>query len=98
MVKPTFTIWLAVRAVRTERLERRGAVVPVAVTGMYDVMRKGSYLLRPGYDVTVYVERPIPTAGLRDDEIPALAAEVQRVVAARVDDYWREKAARGRTR
>jgi 1-acyl-sn-glycerol-3-phosphate acyltransferase len=73
-------------------------VVPVAVTGMYDVMRKGSYLLRPGYDVTVYVERPIPTAGLRDDEIPALAAEVQRVVAARVDDYWREKAARGRTR
>ena len=73
-------------------------IVPVAVTGMYDVMRKGSYLLRPGYDVTVYVERPIPTAGLRDDEIPALAAEVQRVVAARVDAYWREKAERGGAR
>jgi len=73
-------------------------IVPVAVTGMYDVMRKGSYLLRPGYEVTVYVERPIPTAGVRDDEIPALAAEVQRVVAARVDAYWREKAARGRAR
>lgn len=69
-------------------------IVPVAVTGMYDVMRKGSYLLRPGHTVTVYVEKPIPTAGLRDDEIPALAAEAQRVVAARVDAYWRDKAER----
>ncbi len=69
-------------------------IVPVAVTGMYEVMRKGSYLLRPGHTVTVYVEKPIPTDGLRDDEIPALAAEVQRVVAARVDAYWRDKAER----
>lgn len=69
-------------------------IVPVAVTGMYEVMRKGSYLLRPGHTVTVYVEKPIPTAGLRDDEIPALAVEVQRVVAARVDAYWREKSER----
>jgi 1-acyl-sn-glycerol-3-phosphate acyltransferase len=74
-------------------------IVPVAVTGMYEVMRKGSYLLRPGRAVTVYVEKPIPTRGLRDDEIPALAAEAQRVVAARVDAYWREKAERlGRSR
>lgn len=69
-------------------------IVPVAVTGMYEVMRKGSYLLRPGHTVTVYVEKPIPTIGLRDDEIPALAAEAQRVVAARVDAYWRDKAER----
>ncbi len=69
-------------------------IVPVAVTGMYEVMRKGSYLLRPGRDVTVYVEKPIPTLGLSDDEIPALAAKTQRVVAARVDAYWRDKADR----
>ena len=68
------------------------------MTGMYEVMRKGSYLLRPGHTVTVHVERPIPTAGLRDDEVPALAAEVQRVVAARIDTYWREKAERGAAR
>ena len=69
-------------------------IAPVAVTGMYEVMRKGSYLLRPGHTVTVYVEKPIPTAGLRDDEIPALAAEVERVVRERVDAYWRDKAER----
>lgn len=69
-------------------------IVPVAVTGMYEVMRKGSYLLRPGHTVTVYVEKPIPTIGLRDDEIPALSVEAQRVVSARVDAYWREKAER----
>jgi 1-acyl-sn-glycerol-3-phosphate acyltransferase len=34
-------------------------IVPVTVTGMYRVMRKGSYLLRPGYDVTVYCDEPI---------------------------------------
>lgn len=64
-------------------------VVPVAVTGMYNVLRKGSALMRPGWDVTVYVERPIPTAHLRDDEIPALAEQVRQVAAARVDRYWR---------
>jgi 1-acyl-sn-glycerol-3-phosphate acyltransferase len=66
-------------------------IVPVTVTGMYDVMRKGSWVIRPGQKVTVYCDKPIPTAGLTDDELPALAAEVQRVVAARIDAYWLEK-------
>ena len=64
-------------------------IVPVAVTGMYRVMRKGSWLIRPGYTVTVYVEKPIPTAGLTDAEIPALAEQVREVIASRVDAYWR---------
>ena len=38
-------------------------IVPVTVTGMYRVMRKGSYLIRPGYDVTVYCDAPIETRG-----------------------------------
>lgn len=63
-------------------------IVPVSVTGMYDVMRKGSLLIRPGYDVTVYYDQPIETAGLTESEIPDLMRRVHGVIAGRVDAYW----------
>jgi 1-acyl-sn-glycerol-3-phosphate acyltransferase len=69
-------------------------IVPVAVTGAFDMMRAGSLVIRPGNDITVYCEKPIPTAGLSDDEIPALAARVREAVASRVDAYWAEREAR----
>lgn len=65
-------------------------IAPVSVTGMYRVMRKGSWLIRPGHTVTVFVDAPIPTAGLPDAAIPELADRVREVVAGRVDAYWRE--------
>ena len=37
-------------------------VVPVTVTGAFDLMRKGSAMLRPGHELTVYVDDPIETA------------------------------------
>jgi 1-acyl-sn-glycerol-3-phosphate acyltransferase len=64
-------------------------IVPVAVTGMYRVMRKGSWLIRPGHDVTVYVDAPIPTQGIPDSGIPELAEHVRSVISARVDAYWK---------
>lgn len=64
-------------------------IAPVAVTGMYRVMRKGSWLIRPGYNVTVYVDAPIETAGIPDSGIPALAEHVREVIRTRVDAYWR---------
>ena len=67
-------------------------IVPVAVTGSFDLMRPGSFVLRPGNEITVYCEEPIPTEGLSEDDVPALADEVRRVVAARVDAYWDERA------
>ncbi len=67
-------------------------IAPVAVTGMYRVNRKGSWLIRPGHTVTVYVDAPIPTAGLPDAAIPELAERVRSVIARRVDDYWRGSA------
>lgn len=67
-------------------------IAPVAVTGMYRVMRKGSWLIRPGHEVTVYVDAPIPTAGLPDAAIPELAERVREVMAARIDAYWRQNA------
>jgi 1-acyl-sn-glycerol-3-phosphate acyltransferase len=65
-------------------------VVPVAVTGMYEVLRKGSWLLRPGHRVTVHVLAPIATAGLADDELDALAETCRRRIADKVDAYWTE--------
>ncbi len=64
-------------------------IAPVTVTGMYRVMRKGSWVIRPGQEVTVYVDAPIETAHLTDDEIPDLAQRVHDVVSGRVDAYWR---------
>ena len=66
-------------------------IVPVAVTGMYEVMRKGSLLLRPFQTVTVIYDQPIPTAGLTDDEIPDLVAHVEAVLSDHVDAYWAQK-------
>ena len=66
-------------------------VCPVAVTGAFDLMRKGSLVLRTGHDLTVYVDDPIETKGLPDSAIPELTDHVRSIVAGHVDDYWREK-------
>ncbi len=66
-------------------------VCPVAVTGAYDLMRKGSMMIHPGQELTVYVDDPVETAGLPDSAIPELAEHVRSAVAERVDDYWRER-------
>lgn len=63
-------------------------IVPVAVTGMYEVLRKGSWLLRPGHTVTVHILAPIPTEGLADEALPELADEVRRRIADKVDAHW----------
>lgn len=66
-------------------------VVPVAVTGAYELMHKGSWVIRPGQELTVWVDKPIPTVGLDDEQVVALAEKTQKIVAARVDAYWRER-------
>jgi 1-acyl-sn-glycerol-3-phosphate acyltransferase len=63
-------------------------VVPVAVTGWYEVMRKGSTRVRRGDDVTVWVDEPVETKGLRRRDVRALADRVHATVARRVDAYW----------
>jgi 1-acyl-sn-glycerol-3-phosphate acyltransferase len=65
-------------------------IVPVTVTGMYRVMRKGSYLIRPGQEVTVYCDEPIETRGLTRRDVPQLVERVRAVMSARLDAYWRE--------
>ena len=45
-------------------------------------------MMRPGWQVTVYVEEPIETEGMSDADIPELARRVQEVVTRRVDRWW----------
>jgi 1-acyl-sn-glycerol-3-phosphate acyltransferase len=66
-------------------------IVPVAVTGMQEVMRPGSWVIRPGHQVTVYCERPVETARRKVVEARAVADEVRAPIAARVDAYWKER-------
>jgi 1-acyl-sn-glycerol-3-phosphate acyltransferase len=65
-------------------------IVPVTVTGMYRVMRKGSLLIRPGYDVTVYCDAPIEVAGNTGRrQLRETMQRVRDVMTARLDGYWR---------
>ena len=68
-------------------------IVPTTVTGMYDVMHKGSLLIRPGNEVTVYCDAPIDFAGLNDDEVLEAMDAVRAKMVERVNGYFDQKAA-----
>jgi 1-acyl-sn-glycerol-3-phosphate acyltransferase len=63
-------------------------IVPVSVTGSFELMRAGSLMLRPGADITVYCDKPVETAGRDPEEV---MNEVREVISARVDSYWKSK-------
>jgi 1-acyl-sn-glycerol-3-phosphate acyltransferase len=63
-------------------------IVPVAVTGMFEVMRKGEPFIHPGRRVTVYLDRPVETQGVSKADLPELVRQVQRTVSERVDAYY----------
>jgi 1-acyl-sn-glycerol-3-phosphate acyltransferase len=69
-------------------------IVPVTVTGMFEVLRKGEPYIVPGHKVTVYVDKPVPTAGVPAEEFPTLVEHVRQVVKRRVDDYYATRNAR----
>lgn len=66
-------------------------IVPVSVTGMFEVLPKGSWLIRPGQDVTVHCLAPVLTVGLRNEEIPGLVRQVQASIAAPIQAYYQER-------
>jgi 1-acyl-sn-glycerol-3-phosphate acyltransferase len=63
-------------------------IVPVAITGMFEVMHKGAPYINPGHRVDVYYEKPIPTKGVPKNKIHEIVAETRRVIAARVDAFY----------
>jgi 1-acyl-sn-glycerol-3-phosphate acyltransferase len=70
-------------------IEAQVPIVPVAVRGGRDAMRKGSAFIRPVH-VSVRIGTPIPTAGLtiddRDDLIKRVRGEVQKLLEE--DPVW----------
>jgi 1-acyl-sn-glycerol-3-phosphate acyltransferase len=54
-------------------------VVPLVFIGSRTLMPMGSFLMRPGPMKAVYL-KPIPTAGLRTEDLPALREQVYRVM------------------
>ena len=65
-------------------------IVPVTVTGTYEVMQKGSLVLRPFQTITVHYGAPIEATGVHDDDLDALVAEVHAAMSAPLDAYWAE--------
>jgi 1-acyl-sn-glycerol-3-phosphate acyltransferase len=63
-------------------------VVPVAVTGLYEVLHKGSFVIRPGKEIVVHVEEPIPTDGMTVEDVPALRDQVRDVISTKVEAHW----------
>jgi 1-acyl-sn-glycerol-3-phosphate acyltransferase len=51
-------------------------IVPIAVRGMFEVNRKGSFLFHPGRTVDVFVGPQFDTVGLDEQELYALAERV----------------------
>ena len=60
---------------------------------MFDVLRTGSWLMRPG-DITVYCEEPIITEGFPREDIPDLTERIRATIAARVDEHRRSQGVR----
>jgi 1-acyl-sn-glycerol-3-phosphate acyltransferase len=65
-------------------IEAQAPVVPVAIQGGRDAMRKGSAFVRP-VNVSVRIGRPVPTAGLTLDDRDALIAQVRGEVKKLLD-------------
>jgi len=65
-------------------IEAQAPIVPVAVRGGRDAMRKGSVLVRP-VDVRIRIGPPIPTAGLTLADRDSLIARVRGEIQALLD-------------
>ncbi len=68
-------------------IEQQLPIVPVAVTGLYEVMHKGSLIIRSGNEITVYAEEPIETAGMSVEDLPALRDRARDAISARVETH-----------
>lgn len=55
-------------------------IVPVTILGSRQVLPKNSIIFRPG-PIDMYVDKPIPTAGLKDEDLEGLMREVRAAIA-----------------
>ena len=66
-------------------LATRLPVVPVTIVGARQVLPRDSIIFRPG-PVDMYVDAPIPTAGLTDEDLPALMRAVSEAMSAHFEE------------
>lgn len=65
-------------------------IVPVTILGSRQVLPKNSIIFRPG-PVDMYVDKPIPTAGLGDEDLEELMREVRAAIARHfIEEYGRD--------
>lgn len=69
-------------------------VVPVAVTGMTEVLATGSWIMRPFQEVTVHVMAPVQTAGASREDVPKIAEQVRERIVEKVDAYYAAREAK----
>lgn len=62
-------------------------IVPITVAGAFDVMRKGSLVIRPFRTITVYIDKPIETAGINDDELDEVRAQTHAIISSRLVNH-----------
>ncbi len=74
----------------------RVPVVPIALTGMYDVLRTGRFRFVPGVDVHVEVMSPMRTDALAREDVPGFTRSVRDRIADRVDAWLQDPARRDR--
>ena len=63
-------------------------IVPVTVTGTYEVMQRGAWSCDPLNPSQCITARPIPTQGVSDEELPELIQKVHDAMSAPLDAYW----------
>ena len=61
-------------------------VVPIVAHGVYEVNHKGTWLLRPGRTIEVYIGPQIETSELTEEQVPTLTARFQGAMASFVAD------------
>jgi 1-acyl-sn-glycerol-3-phosphate acyltransferase len=69
-------------------IKAQAPVVPVAISGARNAMRKGSPIIRP-VDITVAFGEPIPTAGLTLDDRDVLVQRTRDAVAGLLEESAR---------
>jgi len=60
-------------------------VVPISLTGVYDVLPKGKYLVHPGRKVKMKIGKPVDLSRYNEDEHPQAIEDVRNLVIAGIE-------------
>jgi 1-acyl-sn-glycerol-3-phosphate acyltransferase len=62
-------------------IESGAPIVPITISGTFELMPKGQWFVRPGR-IRVAFHDPVPTAGLTPEDIPALSDRVKAAIVS----------------